>query len=111
MASELERVREWIREAEEFARTYVFEMTDDYRALIERVEALPRNQPGADKSCVIVGSQGNPFTIEARADSRELLLHVIETKWAAGRDKDKLFLATHKDALEQLFGKRDDDRS
>lgn len=57
MASELERVRECIREAEEFARTYVFEMTDDYRALIERVEALPRNQPGADKSGRWIGSR------------------------------------------------------
>ena len=31
-------------------------MTDDYRALIARVEAMPRNQPGADKSGRWVGS-------------------------------------------------------
>jgi hypothetical protein len=31
------------------------------------------------------------------------LRHIVESKHAAGRDKDKLFLATHKDALEQLL--------
>ena len=34
------------------------------------------------------------------------LRHIIESKHAAGRDKDKLFLATHKDALEQLLKAR-----
>lgn len=31
------------------------------------------------------------------------LLHIVASKQAANRDKDKLFLATHKDALEQLL--------
>jgi hypothetical protein len=31
------------------------------------------------------------------------LLHIVTSKHAAGRDKDKLFLATHRDALEQLL--------
>lgn len=31
------------------------------------------------------------------------LLHIITSKHAAGRDKDRLFLATHRDALEQLL--------
>lgn len=35
------------------------------------------------------------------------LLHIVTSKHATGRDKDKLFLATHRDALEQLL-KRDD---
>lgn len=43
-------------QAVEFARTYRFEMTDEYRRLIERVEDLPRNQPGADKSGAWRGS-------------------------------------------------------
>lgn len=30
-------------------------------------------------------------------------LHIVQSKHAA--DKDKLFLATHRDALEQLLGK------
>lgn len=35
------------------------------------------------------------------------LLHIVTSKQAAGRDKDKLFLATHRDALEQLLKKQD----
>jgi hypothetical protein len=31
------------------------------------------------------------------------LLHIVTSKHAAGRDKDRLFLATHRDALEQLL--------
>lgn len=31
------------------------------------------------------------------------LLHIVQSKEAAGRDKDRLFLATHRDALEQLL--------
>ena len=31
------------------------------------------------------------------------LLHIVTSKHAAGREKDQLFLATHKDALEQLL--------
>lgn len=45
--------------AVEFARTYRFDMTDEYRALIERVEAMPRNQSGADKSGVWRGSHAD----------------------------------------------------
>lgn len=33
------------------------------------------------------------------------LLHIITSKHAAGRDKDRLFLATHRDALDQLLKK------
>lgn len=35
------------------------------------------------------------------------LRHIVESKLATGRDKDKLFLATHKDALEQLLKRPD----
>jgi hypothetical protein len=52
MDQELERVLRGLEEAAEFARTYRFEITPDYVALIERVEAMPRNQPGADKAHV-----------------------------------------------------------
>jgi hypothetical protein len=31
------------------------------------------------------------------------LLHIVSSKQATGRDKDKLFLASHRDALEQLL--------
>lgn len=36
------------------------------------------------------------------------LLHIVQSKHAAGRDKDRLFLATHKDALEQLLKRHDE---
>lgn len=32
------------------------------------------------------------------------LSHIVESKAAAGREKDRLFLATHADALRQLLG-------
>lgn len=35
------------------------------------------------------------------------LLHIIQSKHVANRDKDRLFLATHRDALEQLLKQRD----
>lgn len=31
------------------------------------------------------------------------LLHIVESKHAAGRDKDRLFLATHREALQELL--------
>lgn len=52
MDPELERCLAGLREATEFARTYRFEMTEDYLALLARVEAMPANQSGADKSGV-----------------------------------------------------------
>jgi hypothetical protein len=36
------------------------------------------------------------------------LLHILQSKHAAGRDKDRLFLATHKDALEQLLRRHEE---
>lgn len=50
MDPELERALRALEEAAEFARTFRFEMTDDYLALIAQVEAMPRNQSGSDKS-------------------------------------------------------------
>lgn len=49
------------------------------------------------------------FVIEGAAIPVARLLHIITSKHATGRDKDRLFLATHRDALEQLYRKRDDD--
>jgi hypothetical protein len=37
------------------------------------------------------------------------LLHIVTSKHAAGRNKDRLFLATHREALEQLLKKPDKD--
>ena len=49
------------------------------------------------------------FLIEGVPVPTARLLHIIESKQAAGRPKDQLFLATHKDALEQLLKKPDHD--
>ena len=35
------------------------------------------------------------------------LSHIVQSKAAAGREKDRLFLATHADALRQLLQKGD----
>ena len=43
------------------------------------------------------------FLIEGVSVPTARLLHIVESKQAAGRPKDQLFLATHKDALEQLL--------
>ena len=51
-----------------------------------------------------------PFFIEKVEVPVARLLHIVQSKHAAGRDKDKLFLATHKDALEQLLGKPELDK-
>jgi hypothetical protein len=56
---ERDRARAALESAVEFARTYRFEMTDEYRALIEHVEAMPDNRPGADKSGAWRGSRAN----------------------------------------------------
>ena len=52
MDPELERALRALDEAAEFAKSYRFEMTEDYLALLAQVEALPQNRSGADKSWV-----------------------------------------------------------
>jgi hypothetical protein len=49
------------------------------------------------------------FRVEGVPVPTARLLHIVESKQAAGRPKDQLFLATHQDALEQLLKKRDID--
>ena len=43
------------------------------------------------------------FEIEGAEVPVARLLHIVTSKQATGRDKDKLFLAAHRDALEQLL--------
>lgn len=57
MDRELKQALEGFEVAAEFAKTYRFEMTEDYLELIARVEALPRNQSGSDKSGRWLGSR------------------------------------------------------
>jgi hypothetical protein len=37
------------------------------------------------------------------------LLHIVTSKHSAGRDKDRLFLATHREALEELLRREQSD--
>lgn len=64
MDPELERCLAGLREAAEFAKSYRFEMTDDYLSLLARVEAMPGNQSGADKSDVWPAQQAYIDTFE-----------------------------------------------
>lgn len=50
-----------------------------------------------------VWKERREFLIERVPVPTARLLHIVESKQAAGRPKDQLFLATHKDALEQLL--------
>lgn len=50
-----------------------------------------------------VWKERRDFLIEGVHVPTARLLHIVESKQATGRPKDQLFLATHKDALEQLL--------
>jgi hypothetical protein len=52
-----------------------------------------------------VWAERREFLVDGVPVSTARLLHIIESKQAAGRPKDQLFLATHQDALEQLLKK------
>lgn len=54
-----------------------------------------------------VWAERREFVIEGAAIPVARLLHIVTSKHATGRDKDRLFLATHRDALEQLLKKRE----
>jgi hypothetical protein len=55
---DLAAVLRGLEEATAFARTYRFEIDAEYLRLIERVESLPENRPGADKGGRWLGSRG-----------------------------------------------------
>ena len=56
-----------------------------------------------------VWQEHRDFAIDGVTIPVARLLHIVTSKHAAGRDKDRLFLATHREALEQLLKKTDDD--
>lgn len=55
-----------------------------------------------------VWAERRTFRVEGIDLPTARLRHIVESKLAAGRDKDKYFLATHKDALEQLLKRPDE---
>lgn len=54
-----------------------------------------------------VWSERRLFVVDGIEVPVARLLHIVTSKHAAGRDKDRLFLATHRDALEQLLRRQD----
>jgi hypothetical protein len=54
---DLERTLGQLDEAVDFSKGYRFELTDEYVALIARVEAMVRNQSGADKGSSWLGGR------------------------------------------------------
>jgi len=87
------------------------------RWLAERVierRALVRGTDGReldiDLSLIMAGfdfetvwRERRSFTVADVSVPVARLLHIVTSKHAAGRDKDRLFLATHRDALEELL--------
>lgn len=56
-----------------------------------------------------VWNERRGFEVDAVQIPVARLLHIVTSKHAAGRDKDRLFLATHRDALEQLLKREESD--
>ena len=50
-----------------------------------------------------IWAERRTFSIEGIDVPTARLLHIVTSKQATGRPKDQFFLATHKDALEQLL--------
>jgi hypothetical protein len=74
------------------------------------VRATDRRELQVDLTLVMAGYDFETVWTERRqfiVDGVEIpvarLLHIVTSKHAAGRDKDRLFLATHREALEELL--------
>ena len=89
------------------------------RAVVER-RALTRASDGAgtdvDLALVMSGFDFETvwparrvFEVEGVAIPVARLSHIVESKARAGRQKDRLFLATHREALEQLLSNDETD--
>jgi hypothetical protein len=68
---DLERTLQGLQDAAAFLKSYHFELTGEYLASIEAVEALPCNQSGADKSGRWRGSRPYARAVVARAAPAE----------------------------------------
>jgi hypothetical protein len=95
------------------ARSLAAERITERRAL---TRGTGRNELQVDLTFVMAGfnfeavwTERREFVVEDVPVPTARLLHIVESKQAAGRPKDQLFLATHKDALEQLLKKSDSD--
>jgi hypothetical protein len=67
MDRDVEGLLRGLDDAAAFVKSYRFDLTEEYLALIDAVEALPRNQSGADKSGRWLGSRAYARSLVARA--------------------------------------------
>jgi hypothetical protein len=77
------------------------------------VRATDRRGLDVDLTLVMAGfdfdavwNERRTFTVNSVTVPVARLLHIVTSKHAAGRDKDRLFLATHREALEQLLRRK-----
>lgn len=63
----LDRILRALDEAAEWVKSHRFELTPEYLALVERVEEMPGNQDGADKSGRWLGSRARSRRLAGRA--------------------------------------------
>lgn len=91
------------------------------RTVVER-RALIRAADGAgtdvDLSLIMSGhdfevvwAARRIFEVEGIAIPVARLAHIVESKAAAGREKDRLFLATHREALESMLSRDEIDQA
>ena len=81
------------------------------------VKATDRSELEVDLTLVMAGfdfeavwNERRTFVVDAVDIPVARLLHIVTSKQAVGRDKDRLFLATHREALEELL-RREERRS
>ena len=81
------------------------------------VKATDRNELEVDLTLAMAGfdfetvwNERRTFVVDAVEIPVARLLHIVTSKQAVGRDKDRLFLATHREALEELL-RREERRS
>jgi len=84
------------------------------RRVVERSVLVRATGPGdleVDLSLVMAGfdfeavwRERRVFQVEGVDIPVARLLHIVKSKEAANRDKDRLFLATHEEALRQILG-------
>ena len=59
----------------------------------------------------VVWAARRVFEVEGIAIPVARLAHIVESKAAAGREKDRLFLATHREALESMLSRDEIDQA
>jgi len=74
------------------------------------VKATDRSELEVDLTLVMAGfdfeavwNERRTFVVDAVEIPVARLIHIVTSKHTVGRDKDRLFLATHREALEELL--------